>query len=150
MTISSATARLHPSFVLVLASVATAALLLLPSSASAAPLVGKDGKIHACYKAKGKGKGTLRVVRGAKARCPKKWKKVSWSTRAFPGPAVAGPAGPAGPQGEKGAPGTAGNVVVEELEAKVSELLTKVESLEGILKGVTNADLKNAIANTQA
>jgi hypothetical protein len=127
---------------------ALAALVLTSDSASGASLVAKDGKIHACYKTKGKGKGTLRVVRNAKVKCPKKWKKTSWYAQAPAGPAAAvGPAGPTGPQGEKGLPGTAGNVVVEGLEGKVTELLEKVESLEAILKGVTNAELKEAIAN---
>ena len=107
------------------------------STASAAPPVAKDGKIYACYKAKGKGKGTLRLVRSGKVRCPRKWKKVSWyaSGKTF-GPVPSGPAGPAGPKGEQGAPGTAGNVVVESLEDKVTELLTKVESLEELIPSV--------------
>jgi hypothetical protein len=112
--------------------------------AGAAGLVAKDGKIHACYKAKGKGKGTLRVVRSAKAKCPKKWRKVAWGAAALPGPR--GETGAIGATGEKGEKGTAGVVVVEELESKVGELLTRVESLEAILKGVTNAELKEAIA----
>jgi hypothetical protein len=134
---------------------ALAALVLTSASASGASLVAKDGKIHACYKAKGKGKGTLRVVRNAKVKCPKKWKKTAWyagngfaAPTGVPGPA--GPAGPQGSQGEKGLPGTAGNVVVEGLEDKVTELLEKVQSLEAILKGVTNAELLAAIANTEA
>src|SRR3954465_9798326 len=69
-------------------------VLFTSSPASAAGIVAKDGKIHACYKAKGKGKGTLRVVRSAKGKCPKRWKKVSWYA-----------SGPAGPQGEAGSPG---------------------------------------------
>jgi hypothetical protein len=133
---------------ILLALLACAALTA--SSASAASLVGKGGKIHACYKAKGKGKGALRVVRNAKVRCPKKWKKVSWY--------AAGQAGPAGPQGgpgaagadgqsgERGLPGTAGNVVVEDLEKQVKELLTRIQGLETVLKGITNTDLKEAIA----
>jgi hypothetical protein len=124
--------------------------LVFSSSAPAAFPVAKDGKIYACYKAKGKGKGTLRVVR-AKARCPKKWKKTSWyaagPTAAAPGPpGPVGPEGQQGQQGERGLPGTAGNVVVEDLEKQVTELLTKVQSLESVLKGVNNAQLKEAIA----
>ena len=108
-----------------------AALLLGAPPTSAKPLVGKDGKIHACYKWKGKGKGTLRVVRGAKVRCPKGWKKVSWyvkGSNAAPPPV----SGPAGPQGEQGPPGAAGDAVVKQLEGKVSELLTRVEELEAL------------------
>jgi hypothetical protein len=111
-----------------------AALLLTAPSASAAP-VGKDGKIHACYKWKGKKKGTLRVVRGAKVRCPKKWKKVSWYVKGPVGPPIGAP-GPAGPQGEKGPAGTTDDAVVKQLEGKVSELLTRVEELEALLPTV--------------
>jgi hypothetical protein len=132
---------------------ALAALVLTSASASGASLVARDGKIHACYKAKGKGKGTLRVVRNAKVKCPKRWRKVAWSA-----------AGPSGSQGGAGSPGAAGEAggtglpglsgaagtVVKGLEDKVTELLKKVESLEAILKGVTNAELLAAIANTKA
>jgi hypothetical protein len=129
-------------------------VLCTSSPASAASLVAKDGRIHACYKAKGKGKGTLRVVRNGKVRCPKRWKKVAWYA-----------SGPGGPQGEAGSPGgsgqpggsgstglsgPAGATVVKGLEDKISELLTKVQSLEAILKGVTNAELLAAIANSEA
>jgi hypothetical protein len=129
--------------------------LLFSSSAAAAFPIAKDGKIYACYKAKGKGKGALRVVRGAKARCPKKWKKTSWYA-AGPVAAAPGAPGPAGPQGaqgqqgergERGLPGTAGNVNVEDLEKQVTELLTKVQSLESVLQGITNTGLKEAIAS---
>lgn len=120
-------------------------LLAFSSTASAAPPVAKDGKIYACYKAKGKGKGTLRLVRNGKVRCPRKWKKVSWYANAPGTPGLVAPPGPKGDTGPQGEKGTAGNVVVENLEDKVSELLTKVESLEAVLKGVTNAELLNAI-----
>ncbi|HEU4461070.1 MAG TPA: collagen-like protein [Solirubrobacterales bacterium] len=108
--------------------------LAFGSTASAAPPVAKDGKIYACYKAKGKGKGTLRLVRNGKVRCPRKWKKVSWYASGLPGPGLIAPRGPAGPKGDpgpQGEKGTAGNVVVENLESKVSELLNRVEALEG-------------------
>jgi hypothetical protein len=136
-------------FPLPLLILALLGLLTFGSTASAAPPVAKDGKIYACYKAKGKGKGTMRLVRNGKVRCPRKWKKVSWYAGASAGPqpllASPGPKGDAGAQGEQGAAGTAGNVVVTTLEDKVSELLTRVESLEAILSGVTNVDLLNAI-----
>lgn len=124
--------------------------LVFSSSASAAFPIARDGKIYACYKAKGKGKGTLRVVRGAKARCPKKWRKTSWyaagPTAAAPGaPGPAGPQGSQGPQGERGQAGTAGNVVVEDLEKQVNELLTKVVQLETLLGGITRQDLLDAV-----
>jgi len=111
-------------------------LLAFGSTTSAASPVAKDGKIYACYKVKGKAKGTLRLAGSSKARCPRKWKKVSWYANGSTGPGLVAPSGPAGPKGDtgsQGVPGTAGNVVVEQLEDKVSELLTKVESLEGAL-----------------
>jgi hypothetical protein len=131
---------------MLLLPLALLAFLVFGATASAAPIA-KDGKIYACYKAKGKGKGTLRLVRSGKARCPRQWKKVSWyaNLKTFgPGPNLHGPAGPKGDTGPQGEKGTAGNVV-ESLEDKVTELLTKVESLEAVLKGVTNTDLLGAI-----
>lgn len=154
MTTSSKSSRALLILFLVLA---TGLLLLSSSTASAASPIAKDGRMHACYKAKGKGKGTLRLVGSGKTRCPRKWRKVAWqATGKTFGPVPVGPPGPpgakgdTGPQGEQGIPGTAGNVVVEALEDKVSELLTRVESLEGVLSGVTNADLLNAIGTIPA
>jgi hypothetical protein len=136
---------------LVLALLAAMALTLLPSSAPAAPLVGKDGKIHACYKWKGKKKGALRVVRSRKVRCPRKWKKVSWYARVPSVPSAIAPPGPAGPQGEQGAPGIVDPATVEQLEGKISELATRVEQLEtlvstlgGVLGVPTLAELLSA------
>jgi hypothetical protein len=134
-----------PKFVSVLALLG---FLAFAATASAASPVAKDGKIHACYKAKGKGEGTLRLVRNGKARCPKKWRKVAWYAAGSSFTTVQGPQGQKGdpgPEGKQGAPGVEGNVVVKELEDKVTELLTKVESLESILDGVTNTELLNAI-----
>lgn len=130
------------------------ALLLATASASGASLIAKDGKIHACYKAKGKGKGTLRVVRNAKVKCPKRWKKVSWYASGVPGQqgeaGAPGSAGEGGTNGPSGSPGTTGTVVVKQLEDKVTELLTKVKSLEAILSGINNQQLKEAIAKVPA
>ncbi|HKH64731.1 MAG TPA: hypothetical protein VKA35_04645 [Solirubrobacterales bacterium] len=58
---------------------ANLAVLAFASTASAASPIAKDGKIHACYKAKGKGKGTLRLVRNGKVRCPRKSR--DWKTK---------------------------------------------------------------------
>lgn len=133
------------------------AFLAFSATASAAAPVAKDGKIHACYKAKGKGKGTLRLVGSGKARCPRGWRKAAWYANGAPSspgliasPGPAGPKGDTGPEGKQGVPGVEGNVVVKELEDKVTELLTKVESLEGILSGVTNGELLNAIGAVPA
>jgi hypothetical protein len=131
---------------------ALCAFVVLTSSSASAGIVAKDGKIHACYKAKGKGKGTLRVVRNAKVKCPKKWKKASWYASGPAGPQGAagspGGNGETGTNGSSGLPGTTatGTVVTKGLEDKVTELLTKVQSLETILNGISNTQLKEAIA----
>jgi hypothetical protein len=132
---------------------ALCAFVLLTSSpaANAAGIVGRDGQIHACYKAKGKGKGTLRVVRNAKVKCPKRWKKVAWNAAGpagSPGEAGApGGNGEAGGTGTPGLPGTTGTVTVKQLEDKVAELLTKLKGLEAVLSGIDNQQLKEAIAS---
>jgi hypothetical protein len=130
---------------------ALCAFVVLTSSPASAGIVAKDGKIHACYKAKGKGKGTLRVVRNAKVKCPKKWKKASWYASVPAGSQGAGGSpgsnGETGTNGSNGLPGTpATATVVKGLEDKVTELLTKVQSLETILNGINNTQLKEAIA----
>jgi hypothetical protein len=134
----------------VLFLLALCSFLLVASSPASAGIVAKDGKIHACYKAKGKGKGTLRVVRSAKVKCPKRWKKVSWYASGPAGPqgqaGSPGNPGETGTNGGSGLPGTTGTVTVKGLEDKVTELLSKVQSLETVLKGVDNTQLKEAIA----
>jgi hypothetical protein len=148
--------RLALGSALALAAIALLALAGA-SGASAASLVGKDGRIHACYKVKGKGKGTLRVVRSAKVRCPRRWKKVAWNAGG-----TAGAAGEQGGSGERGSSGESGNgakgdtgaagtaAKVSSLETQVTELLAKLKGLEAILAGVTNAKLKEAIAGVPA
>lgn len=134
-----------------IASIAIGLLLIAGAgSAPAASLIAKDGRIHACYKVKGKGKGTLRVVRSAKVRCPRGWKKTAWSTSGAPGTAgengAGGGAGEPGSAGGNGASGAAGtSAKVSSLESQVTELLTKLKGLESILAGITNSDLKGAI-----
>jgi hypothetical protein len=135
----------------VLFLLALCAFVLFAGSPASAGIVAKDGKIHACYKAKGKGKGTLRVVRSAKVKCPKKWKKASWYASGPAGPQGAsgspGGNGETGTNGSNGLPGTpATATVVKGLENKVTELLSKVQSLESILNGIDNQQLKEAIA----
>jgi len=139
----------RPAFALFLLGLC-AFVLFTSAPAAAAGIVGKDGKIHACYKAKGRAKGTLRVVRNAKVKCPKKWKKTSWYASGQAGPQGAAGApggnGETGTNGGSGLPGTTGTVTVKALEDKVTELLTKVQSLEAILKGINNQQLQEAIA----
>lgn len=120
-------AKFLPLLLLVVLSL----LLLSAAPASAGYPIAKDGKIYACFKTKGRGKGTVRIIRNAKVRCPRKWRKMAWHATARSGPqGAAGATGSTGATGEKGAPGGAGNVSVEALEGKVTELLARVEGLE--------------------
>jgi hypothetical protein len=120
----------------------------LAGTAVAAP-IGTNGKISACYKAKGKAKGAMRVV-PANKKCRKGERKLAWNVA---GPAgAAGPSGPsgstgsngsAGSNGATGGQGTTGNEAA--LQAKIADLTLKVEGLEGVLDGLTNGDLTGAV-----
>lgn len=103
--------------------------LVASDTVAAKPLVGKDGKIHACYRVKGKPKGMVRVVKSRKARCRKGERKVAW--------VAAGAIGSAGAPGAQGTPGQAGSTAsVSALEAKVAGLTARLESLEGVVADV--------------
>lgn len=126
-----------------IALLVSSALLLsgLGDSASARrhPLIGGDGKIHACYRVKGKPRWNLRVVRSRKTRCRRGERKVAWAATAVPGPAGTG--------GAQGMPGTGGSqsALTTKLTEQVNSLSTRVDSLEATLQNVTNEDLTAAI-----
>ena len=122
---------------------ALALCLLVAAPASGAKLVGKDGKVYACYKTKGKAKGSVRLV-AKKGKCRKGEKKVAWNAVGQPG--APGETGSGGNPGEGGAPGATGTAG---LEKQVSALSSKVNALEGILKGITNTDLTGLLAKLQ-
>lgn len=130
------------------AAVAALALSLsiTAPSAAAAP-IGADGVIQACYKAKGKQKGAVRVVKSTK-KCKRKRSErpLSWG--------IQGPAGPAGsvsPQvlaliwTQQSKIATL-ETQVSELTDQVSELTDQVSELTEVLQGVTNADLTSVIS----
>lgn len=132
---------------------ATAVLLVaLVGTAGAASPVGKDGKIHACYRVKGKSKGSIRVVPAAK-RCKRGERKVVWSAAGSGGQAgtggqtgatgQTGSAGQAGATGQQGQSGTNGSSNEVALKTEIASLTLKLEGLEGILGGVTHNDLLN-------
>ncbi|HEX5608994.1 MAG TPA: hypothetical protein VFX45_02755 [Solirubrobacterales bacterium] len=129
----------------------TAAALLLglfAESAPAAQIVGSDGKVYACYKAKGKRKGSVRLV-AKNGRCKKGERKASWSATGTPGaPGQGGAAGApssAGTGGEGGAGGGASTPAVVALESKVLDLNVKLDALENILEGVNKEVLGKAL-----
>jgi hypothetical protein len=136
---------------LALALLATAALCaaVIVGAASGASLVGKNGRVYACYKAKGKRKGAVRLV-AKNAHCRKGEKKVSWS--------VTGPAGESGQSGENGSNGGNGEggnggekgaSSLGGLEKQVQSLTSKLTSLESVLKGITNTELLGALGKLQ-
>lgn len=131
----------HRGGLLLVVPLAVAALLLagLVESASAAKLVGKDGRVYACYQVKqgkGKAKGSVRLVT-KKAPCKRGERKLNWG--------VAGPPGAQGATGQSGAAGPQGPPGTNGLEKQVTELSTRVESLEATLAGVTNDTLTQAL-----
>lgn len=150
MGVGTSGSRIGAVVVAMLATVALCAAVVAAEASGA--LVGKNGRVYACYKTKGKAKGAVRLV-PKDAHCRKGTKKISWS--------VAGPAGESGQSGENGSSGESGSsgetgaAGVKGLEAKVQTLTSKVSSLESVLKGITNTDLLgmlsklNGISGTQ-
>jgi hypothetical protein len=115
----------------------------LPSVASARPLA-RDGQIHACYRVKGKPKGAVRIVPSARAHCRRGERRVAWSATGSSG---LGSAGAAGGQGQAGANGAPADEAA--LKAQIGALSSRIEALEGILKGIANSDLTGMLATLQ-
>jgi hypothetical protein len=127
----------------------------LCGSAAAAKPVSKDGKIHTCYKVKGKAKGSLRVVPAGK-KCMKGWRKLAWTATSSIGQSGAGGTSATGAQGASGSGGSGsngsngtngsnGSDEVAVLQTKVAALTLKLQGLEGVLDGVTNGDLTGVV-----
>ncbi len=144
--VSTATTRISLA---ALAATATLAFSLALAGVAAAAPVGKDGVIHACYRVKGKPKGAMRVVKSGKARCRRGERKVAWITTGAVGaagiPGAPGNAGAGGGGGAAGPEGTKSILSTSELEETIDLLTARVASLEGVLQGVTNAQLLAAI-----
>lgn len=134
--------------------IATAMLLLgFSGTASAAKPIGAGGKIHTCYKAKGKAKGSLRVVPAGK-KCKKGWRKLAWSSTGTIGTTGAGGAGggsgaaadgQGGSNGSNGGNGANGSDKTALLETKVASLSLQVDGLEGLLDGLGKGDLNGLV-----
>lgn len=133
-------------------SLAGAAILLfaLVGTAGAASPIGKDGKIHACYRVKGKPKGNLRIVPQSRKRCRRGERKVAWSASGMTGvPGVNGTAGntSGGQTGTNGSNGVDSSDGSNEaaLKTQVASLNVKVDGLEKVLGDVTNGQLTEAV-----
>ncbi len=120
--------------------VATAIFLIaMVGTAGAAPPVGKDGKIHACYRVKGKPKGTLRVV--PDQRCKRGERKVVWSISGASGQAGAnGQAGTTadGQQGQSGSNGSNGSNEAT-LKTEIAGLELKVATSKAFCRASAKA-----------
>ncbi|HET7445518.1 MAG TPA: hypothetical protein VFJ57_12770 [Solirubrobacterales bacterium] len=117
-----------------------AVLVTALAQPAGAGLVGKDGKVYACYRTKGKAKGAVRLV-AKKKKCRKGEKRISWN--------ATGPAGVAGENGSGGEPGGGGEIGATGLEGRIEKLTNRVETLEEKLKGITNATLNEVISKLQ-
>jgi hypothetical protein len=124
--------------VAVLAAAAVLATAL--ADPAGAGLVGRDGKVYACYRTKGKAKGTVRLVAKRK-HCRRDEKKISWS--------ATGPAGESGQNGAGGESGSGGEAGAAGLEGRIERLTNRVETLEEKLKGITNATLNEVVSKLQ-
>lgn len=147
MGVGNSGSRIGMAALALLAAAALCAAVIVGEASGA--LVGKDGRVYACYKAKGKRKGAVRLV-PKKVKCHKGEKKASWS--------AAGPTGEGGENGQNGEngvggeggvggeKGTAGN---QTLEKQVQSLTSKVTSLESVLKGISNTELLGVLGKLQ-
>ena len=149
MGVGNSGSRIGTLALALLAAAALCAAVIVGEASGA--LVGKDGRVYACYKAKGKRKGAVRLV-AKKGKCHKGEKKVSWSA---PAPraraektgrtAKTASAAKAATGGEKGASATQG------LEKQVQSLTSKVTQLESVLKGINQRrPHRGAVANCRA
>lgn len=129
--------------------------LLLAGDAGAATSLIKNGKINACYKVRGKAKGSMRLLAG-KGHCKHGERKLSWSVAGTTGAQGAtgaqggeGSQGSTGPQGNPGAKGESGSggggATLANLETKVASLNAEVQALEDLLEGVGTGDLSGVV-----
>lgn len=138
-------------------------------AASAVKPLSKKGVIHACFKAKGKHRGALRVVANKRA-CRKMpgWRALAWSAKGVASQGQTdhgqqGRQGSTGAEGKAGQPGAAGQVEqslletiqnqsaqINALSAQVADLSGKVLALEGGLSGLSGglANLEGTVDET--
>src|SRR3954447_13937220 len=120
------------------AACAVAGALLLSGIAAgdgnADGVIGPTGQISGCYAKKGKAKGTLRVVKPGQ-RCRKGEKPLALNGQ-----------GQNGSTGAQGGSGSSGQTTdTSSLTTQLTQLQGRVTQLEGILTGLTNANLLGAV-----
>jgi hypothetical protein len=112
--------------------------------------LGRDGNIHACYVAKGKHKGALRVVTSASSCKRRRGERpLSWSLSGptgAPGQGSAGERGAngaQGPDGSEGFQGPAGQLeksVVETIQTQSKEINGLTQQVTGLTQEVTSLE----------
>ena len=139
------------SLLLLLGSCAALLFAFSSTAAAAAPVVGKDGKVNACYRVKGKPKGAVRLVPAKQKKCRKGERRLAWNVGGTSNTTGTGATpGATGQTGATGATGSAGtNGSDADLQAKIASLTVKVEGLEGLLNGVTGGDLSGVLGKLQ-
>jgi hypothetical protein len=121
--------------VLIATALSIVLLVALADAAGAeAAKIGAGGKIQACYKTKGKAKGALRVVTAAK-QCKRRRaeRPLSWSVT---GGTVS--------TSNEDVLALLGLVVQQ--QQRIDSLSSELESLQGVLAGVTNGDLTGVLS----
>lgn len=146
---------LYPAVTAVLLSLMAFCLLVTGASSALAAkkkLVGKDGRVYACYRVAGKPKGDVRLV-AKKAKCRRGERKVSWGVAGPQGPqgqsGSSGSGGATGASGADGSNGSSGVSGVVALETQVLKLSAEVDVLKGILEGVDNETLTKGLATVK-
>lgn len=111
-----------------LATILTTVAIVLGTTATAvaAPFA-RDGKVHACYRVKGKPKGAVRIVHSGRTRCRRGERKVAWARTAT--------------QGASGQPGASANEAalraeIAALRESVDALSARLLAVEGVVKAV--------------
>jgi uncharacterized protein YoxC len=137
------------------AALSALVLSTVGAGTASAQSYGKDGTIHACYKAKGKNKGALRVVSASRAcRKLRGFRPLSWSADGTVGGSgqngsqgaagSGGDAGQPGPEGKQGTPGAASQVEKTLIETVDSQ----TKQINGLTKEVT--DLAGEVLDLEA
>lgn len=155
---------LRIGLITVVAALSALVLSLVAVGTASAQSFGKDGAIHACYKAKGKNRGALRLVPSARScRKLRGFRAVSWSAAAGGGAAQndlqtatgGGERGPAGPQGNAESEGKQGSQGLSgEVEQSLIETVqNQTQQIDNLTKEVTDLggevlDLKDTVGET--
>jgi hypothetical protein len=118
---------------LTLVAILCGGLLLAPAQAGAFN-PGAGGVFYACVKAKGKQKGTMRLV-GAGKKCKHGQRKVTWSGTGITG--APGETGTSGGAGTPGSQGTTDSTLQPQIDTLTQQLTTVQSTLQSQIDALT-------------